>query len=66
MRNMHVAWKYALGFVGFVAFVFVAVIAGNVIYRDQICFEAGGKMENAVCMPVNGAITFPNLNGGSK
>ena len=63
-RRMPVELKVVLWIVGsvlaFVGLMCFTVTSSDNITKDRYCFEAGGKVVENVCMPVDGAIKFPH------
>lgn len=61
-RRMPIELKIVLWVVGGVLFILGLILAGSLIgdpiTKDRYCFEAGGRIVDNVCMPVDGAIKF--------
>lgn len=61
-RRFPVQAQVAAWIVGAVMLIFVMVISGDVITKDRYCFEAGGRVVDNVCMPVDGSINLQNAD----
>lgn len=61
--NIHYGWYIVAGVVAFLLMSVLIGIISETFQRDRLCFDAGGKIDNGVCRPVDGTIKF---NDGRK